>query len=328
MSTEIAIPRTVTPVNLSDIEHALQQGTRKLGALVYWSNLTDVRIDRALFRQGFRLCGLGKAVAKDPKPEASLNQAATIATRRQGRDVEPARVELKSKGDEAIYGVLMRRDVGDRRRYIEEAQISVVRESPVEPTPFVSTDAHAAHDPQRDAIIQSVLEQYRELRQYAHTQEMSETLMRSMSVVGALSLRTGVYFVPQGALHTIRLLKTFLESNTCAQVTIWEIAATDENTATAKRDAREALTDRINELIAEVQTFTAGTSVEDVQMKSVNARVKRFKELDGRVGLWADILGDYQAELRATIAEAKQRLLGAFLGESSDTTEDADEEAA
>lgn len=316
----------MTDVSLSDIQTALAQGTKQLGALVYWRNLTEVRIDRALFRQGFRLCGLGKAVAKDPRPEASLNQAATIAMRRQGREVEPARVELKGKDAEARYGVLMRRDVGDLRRYIEEAQISVLRDAAT-PTPMVNVEAHAPVDPQRDAIIQAVIEAFTELRGYAHTQEMSETLMRSMNIIGALSLRTGVYFVPSAALHTVRLLKTFLEGSTCAQMTIWEIAATEANALEAKRDARVAFQDRIAEVIAEVKAFTAGTSVDDVQTKSVNARVKRFKDLDARVGLWADILGDHVEELKSAIAEAKQKLLGAYLGESEDNSDDVDEAA-
>lgn len=324
--TDIALPRTVTPVDFGELKEALAQGEKLLGAMVYWNNLTDVRIDRTLFRQGFRLCGLGKVVAKDPKPEASLNQAAAIATRRQGRDVEPARVELKSKATEATYGVLMRRDVADRRRYIEEAQISVVRDQP-EPTPFVQTDPGAPLDPQRDEIIASVLEQFRELRGYAHTQELSETLMRAMGHIGALSMRTGVYFVPAGALHTITLLKTFLESNTTATMSVWEIRATKGNTANAKRDAREAFAERLSELVDEVKTFTAGTSVDDVQMKSINARVKRFKELDARVGLWADILGDHQLELRSAIAEAKQKLLGAYLGDSEDDSDDIEDAA-
>jgi hypothetical protein len=326
MTTDIALPRTVTPVDLVELQKALASGEKRIGALVYWTNLTDVRIDRALFRQGFRLCGLGKAVAKDPKPEASLNQASAIAMRRQGRDVEPARVELKYKGTEAVYGVLMRRDVGDLRRYIEEAQISVMRDA-TDPAPIVATEAGAPIDPQRDAIIQSVIDQYNELRGYAHTLEMSETLMRAMALINALSLRTGVYFVPKEALHTIELLRTFLEGNTCAHMTVWEISATDRNLAQARRDAREAFTDRLSELVSEVKTFTEGTSAEDVQMKSVNARVKRFKELDGKVGLWADILGDYQAELRAAIAEAKQKLLGAYLGESEDDSDEIEDAA-
>lgn len=313
---------TDTTHTLDDVQRSLSRGQRNLGAFVYWNNLTDVRIDRSMFRQGFRMCGLGKAVAKDPKPEASLNQAAMIANRRQGKDA-PASVELKHKGDEAVYCVLMRRDVADRRRYLEEATIAVERGGPTEPTPTIAIDASSPPDDARDSIIAAVIENYTELRGYAHTQEMSETLMRAMGVVNAISLRTGVYFVQYDKVPTVRLLKAFLETNTCATMSVWEIRDTDDNTTEAKKNAREAFTDRINELIAEVKDFTSrNPNPDDVQTKSINARVKQFKDLDGRVGLWADILGDYQAELRATIADAKQKLLGAYLGESDDDSND------
>ena len=314
-----------TPASLDDVQRSLSRGHRNLGAFVYWTNLTDVRLDRALFRQGFRMCGLGKAVAKDPKPEASLNQAAMIANRRQGKDA-PASVELKHKGDEAVYCVLMRRDVADRRRYLEEATIAVERGGPTEPTPTVAVDAGVGADDSRDQIIASTLEMYAELRGYAHTQELSETLMRSMGVINAISLRTGVYFVQHDKVPTVRLLKAFLETNTCATMSVWEIRDTDDNTTEAKKNAREAFADRINELISEVKDFVSkNPNPDDVQTKSINARVKQFKDLDGRVGLWADILGDYQNELRAVIADAKQKLLGAYLGDSEDDSADADE---
>lgn len=310
-----------TNVTTDDIAKALAHGQHKLGALVYWNGLTDVRIDRALFRQGFRIAGLGRAVQRDPRPEAVLTHAVTIAQRRQGRVDEKARVELKAKGTHSTYAVLMRRDVGDQRRYIEEARIAVPRgdSGAAATTAPIVEYATAVIDDQCQALVDAVLEQYTELAAYVGTQETSETLMRAMGHAGALSLRSGIYFVPAAALDGIRLLKTFLEQNTRAALTVWDIAATAENAGTAKRDAREAFQDRLTALVAEVTAFTAENSDPDAaNAKSVNARVRRFGDLDGRVSLWADVLGDHVAELRAAIAAAKSSLLGAYMSQVDD----------
>lgn len=319
MTTETETTNTNTistnPVTLADVQAAMSTGARKLGALVYWAGLSEVRINRALFRQGFAFCGLDKVVSRDPKPEAILNTAASSAMRKQPRNDQTARVELKGKGaDVATYGVLMRRDIADRRRYLEEAQITVMRYEE-NPTPTVQTDANAPADDNRDKVIAAVLAQYDEIRQFVHTQELSETLMRSMAAVGAISLRTGVYFVPEKALPTIRSLKAFVEGNTPATITMWDIAATDENAATARRDAHESFKFRLSELVAEVKTFTETCTPEDAASKSINARIRHFRDLDERVTLWADILGDFQADLHASIATAKETLLAAYLGE-------------
>lgn len=301
-------------ITTADIARAMAQGQRKLGALVYWQGLTNVRVDRALFRQGFRVAGMGRAVQADPKPEATLHTAASMAARSQGREEPRAKVELKAKGTHATYAVLMRRDVGDTRRYIEEARVAVERgDRKSAPTPTIEVDQAAPVDDNRDALIERIVDAYVDLRSYVATQEFSETLVRALSGCGGLSLRAGVYFVPVDALDSVRLLRAFVERETRASMTVWEIAATDENASTARRDAREAFQARITELVDEVRTFTAENTVEQAATKSINARAKKFRELDGRVGLWADVLGDHVDELRGVIAEAKRTLLGSYL---------------
>jgi len=300
-----------------DLQNHLSAGgnAAPLGALVYWRRLEGVRIARTHFRAGFEAIGLGDAVSKDPKPEACLNQAAAIASRRSGE--QSVRIEMKAKDTHARYAVLARRDHADGlRRYIEEATCSVERGVRQPPPPLVVQLAPGAQpDDQRDAAIADLERRYNDLLNYAMTMELSEALISALSLLGALPLRTGVYFVPAQNLDRVRALKGFIEAETDVQLTIWTIASSDENAAEAKRDAATAFTERFQNLQAEVAAFVAELPAgEEPPVKSVNARVRHFKELEGQVQLYAEILGDYQAELTAQIASAKQALLGAFLG--------------
>lgn len=299
------------------VQAGLAHGEVDIGALVYWRDLSGVRIEREVFRTGFRAAGLGAALAKDPSPEKLLNTAAGTANRKQDREQPKVKVELKAKGTHAVYAVLARRDESDGRiKYLEEATVAVDRERGG--TPIVNDLPGTPVDDGREAVIGRVLDEYADLQVNAHGQEVSEALTRAMAVMEALPLRTGTYFVPASKLGAVRALREFVELHTTATVTSWVIRGSDENTATARRDAREAMLERIEDLVSEVKEFVDTTPVEDAAAKSVNAAVRKFKELDGKVQLYADILGDYQAELQAAIAEARQRLLGAYLGDAED----------
>ncbi len=308
-----------TPVTLSDVRDAMAAGDRQLGALVYWRGLSNVRVARDVFRTGFTVAGFGAAVGRDPKAEACLNQAAGIASRGQGRGVARARVELKAKGTHAVYAVLMRRDVpdatgGTRVRYLEEARIAVDRGQP-SPTPTVTVATDAPADDARDQVIADVVTHYTDLLGNVLTQEMSQALQAAMDVAGALPLRPGVYFIPAASMERIRALQSFLTVHTDVVLTTWDIAATDVNASEAKRDAREAFLERVKTIGDEAREWVAGLAAdEDPSAKSVNARVKRFKELEGQIQLYADILGDYQDELRAALADAQTAFRDAIVG--------------
>lgn len=309
--------------NLAHVQTALAGGSEILGALVYWRRLDGVRIQRAKFRAGFESIGLGKAVSKDPKPEACLNQAAAMASRKQGSDGNAVRIEMKGKSPTtADYAVLVRRDEADgRRRYIEEALCSVQRgvRTPPPPLTTVLDAAAVAQDDVRDAVIADLDARYQELLNYALTLELSDALIAALGLMEALPLRTGVYFVPQANLDQARALKAFIEGETDVQLTIWTIARSDENASEAKRDARNAFTDRFKALVGEVEGFMAELPKgEEPPTKSINARARHFRELEGQVQLYGEILGDYRDELEAKIAAAKQALLGAYLGAESE----------
>lgn len=307
--------------SLTEARAAMASGDRPIGALVYWRKLTDVHMERGAFKTGFRNAGCGKALAKDPKPEALLNQAANAAARRQGRE-ERAKIKLKGKSTEvAVYAVLMRRDIGDLVRYVEEARVGVRRDGGNGKL-IIEVEQNAPQDEARDALLANVEAIYTDLRDYVHGDEMSQTLMRAIAFLGGVSLRTGCYFLHALSLPSIELLQKFITENSTAHLACWDVKASDgdRNAKEARTEVRASMTARLEEIIAEVTTFTASiVTAEDVLPKSINARVGRFRELDGEVSLFADILGDYQEELHRSIAEAKQKLLGAYLGQQDDS---------
>lgn len=295
-----------------EIANSLSRGSRNIGAIVYWTGLTDVKIARPLWRQGLHVAGIADAVGKDPGPDAMLNQATKMASRKQGRGVNRARFELKSKGQFATYLVKMPRDLPDRRQDIEEVTISVdcyavAPQLIVHNLPGIPTDEH------RDSVIGEVVEWYTEIQQYVFTEEVSDALVEAMKFLNALSLRTGVYFVSAADVDRVRAVQKFIEASTTARFTVWNIKGDDENAQEARHDTRTALTARLDEVIAKVQKFTEEITVEDATPRSVNARVKLFRELDAQVELYADILGDYAVQLNEKIAKARETLLGSYL---------------
>jgi hypothetical protein len=303
---------------LTDLQSHLASGTRTLGALVYWSGISDVRIPRTTFRTEFERMGLGKAVGRDPRAEACLNMAAAVASRRQGKDVQPAKVQLKEKGTHAVYAVLMRRDVAvpgeptARVRYLEEARVAVDRGQP-SPFPIVITASDVDQDDARDALIADMISEYQDILANIRTQECSEALMLAMGLVGGLSLRPGVYFVPAARLATVLELKEFMYTHANVELSTWAITANDANVAQSRRDARSAFLDKIRVLVDECKAF-ADSKGDELTTKSINARVARFHTLDGQAQLYADILGDQVEQLRTVIADARDAFRDSVLG--------------
>jgi hypothetical protein len=313
---------------LQELRDALAQGERSIGAFVYWTGLKDVRVDRSLFRQGFRVCGLGGAVQRDPKPEATLNAASNIASRRQGKEELPAYSELKRKSPDWVqYAVIMRRDVGERRGYLEEATITLDRKA-LEPLPVVAVAAGVQPDEQRDALIDAIVDTYGELRGYVNTEEFSQTLVRAMALMGAITLRSGVYFVPAANMPQAKMLKAFVENSTSAFVATWDIKVTDENAAQAGREARESFSERVTKLVGEVNELVATTSSEDVQMKQVTSKLRKLRDLEGKIDLFADVLDDYAAQLRKSLADARTTMAETYLGDDAEPVADLDDDEA
>lgn len=311
-------PTEITTI--TDLKAHLANGTKPLGALVYWSGISNVRIPRSTFRTEFERMGLGHAVGKDPKAEACLNMAAAVASRRQGKDAR-ARVQLKEKNTHAVYAVLMRRDlapqVGDdgqevRVRYLEEARVMIDRGHP-SPTPQVVTASDVDQDDARDALIADMVGEYQDILDNIRTQECSEALMQAIQLLGGLSLRTGVYFVPAAHLQQLGELRQFMADHAGVEIASWSIAASDANLAQSRRDARAAFLDKVGTLVQECKAF-ADAKADDLSARSINARVRRFQELEGQAMLYADILGDQVDELRKVITDAREAFRDSVLG--------------
>lgn len=303
--------------SLTDLKAHLATGTKPLGALVYWSGIHDVRIPRSTFRSEFDRMGLGAAVGRDPKAEACLNMAAAVASRRQGKDVQPARIQLKEKNSHAVYAVLMRRDTAvaggeNRVRYLEEARVMVDRGQP-SPSPVVVTASDVDQDDARDAVIADMCAEYADILGNIRTQECSEALMHAMALLDGLSLRPGVYFIPAKHLPKVGELRAFLAAHANVDLSVWSIASSDANVAQSRRDARAAFLDKVNTLVEECKAFAA-TKGEEMTTRSFNARVKRFNDLDGAAMLYADILGDQIETIRRVITDARAAFKTECLG--------------
>lgn len=315
------IARRKVAVAQREVTAALAEGSESLGAIVFWSSLEGVRIKRDVFRGIFQDAGLGAALGRDPKPEACLNRAAlyaSLATSQgyaKGRKA-PIRVEMKTKDDtHAIYSVLVRNDMSDGRvRYIEEARIICERWVSA-PSLDVVINPKASENPERDAVIDTVLDRYDEILNYALTSEMSKTLINAMKIVSALTLRTGVYFVPESNEGMVTRLREALAREAGLHVSSWSISRTSDNLLEARRDACAAMRDRLNELQRSAQELIDETPEgEELAPKKLAARMRHLIELESDAALYTDILGSYASELQVSLAKARAALGGSVAG--------------
>jgi hypothetical protein len=123
-------------------------------------------------------------------------------------------------------------------------------------------------------------------------------------------------------MPAVEQLKTFIEANTRVAITAWSIAASDANVGEARREAREALMDKVSTLISECDEYVA-IKGDDIATKSINARIKRFQEIEGQAMLYADILGDFAEQLVEKIATARSAFADAVLGAEGAAEADA-----
>lgn len=310
---------------LTKTQTSLASGTTDIAVMTYWANLLKVRVQRQTLRQIFTDAGLGDAVPRDPHPDVTLHTAAGCVKPSKKR---PVRIELKSKSDTlTTYAVQISHRPDDRTGWLEQATITLDRTVP-EPIPQVAVDHRAPVVNQiRDAAIAEVCAEYADLRKHAKGEEVSSMLVTATKLVNAIVCRSGLYLVPTTYAQPLYLLRDALARETPVRMTLWEIRDTPANVAEAKEDARASLIDELRDLRHQVEEFIAGlagaTTVGGFGFtKSLNYHVRCFKELDGKVALYTDLLQDTATHLHVQIAAARKQLLGAYLGEDA-----ADEKA-
>lgn len=305
----------MTPVTSKETLRAHLKGTGGLlGWLVYWEGLSGVRIPRTAFRAALESMGLGDVLGRDPKAEACMSIAAKAVVGRQKKNATPAQIKLKDKGRFSTYAICMRRDQAgatqDRMRWIEEARVVIDRSQP-SPKPTVVVEPGVPDDDSRDSLISDLLSEYQDTLDNIRTEEASEALSASMAHLNGLTLRPGAYFVPASAGATLAELREYMELHTRVLISCWEIGPSSANASTAARSARQKFLDDVAKLGDECREF-ADSRGEEMTTKSINARVKRFQELDGRVELYAGILGDLAVDLRTTIDATRKQFLAAI----------------
>lgn len=305
----------MTPVrSLDELKGALKGSGSLLGWLVYWEGLAGVSIPRTAFRAAMEKMGLGAIIGRDPKAEACMSLAAQVVVRRQGKKATPAQIKLKDKGRFSTYAVCMRRDIAgatqERMRWIEEARVVLDRGQP-SPTPTIVIEPGAPDDDSRDALIADLVNEYRDTLSNIRTEEASEALSAAMGELSGLTLRPGAYFVPAASGAILVELREYFEAHTRVAISCWDIAASSSNAGTAARSARQRFLDDVATLSEECRSF-ADSRGEEMTTKSVNARVKRFQELEGKVELYAGILGDLAEDLRGEITASRRQFLAAI----------------
>lgn len=293
-------------------------GTKTIGALALWT-LSQVRIRRTELEGKLDAIGLGEAMPRAPKPYAVLSSAVERVSRGK-RDVLFRRPQA-----EKAWALLVANEETSspgKSRHVKMIHVVTLRAE------GEGSDAVAAEwidptfpplYPDAVSIVALVKDAFLECRDFVHTDGLSEILTACMSGTGkhsllaALSLRErtgGIYFVHSTKLPMLRNLADLVR-DLGSELNVLTITGQDENLSQAASAAKASFAAQLQTLredLAELKSKLAandGTGKE----RSIEIRAERFRAVEGRVALFADILGDVAGELRAEIEHARQTLL-------------------
>lgn len=293
------------------------QGRKIVGAFAYWS-LEGVCVRRDVWRDAMDAIGLGRAVGREPRPEALFSYAVGLAKT-------------------GVKGVLLRRlsryswavveEVRGEGDVLTHAHVITLYVDPAQPAGGVqASSVEGAGDAGRAALEVGVKigQLYEHIRDHVLTADLSTMLTTAMHgstvrpMLGAISLRErtgGLYLLPSGSVAQAKQLAAAVNALPGgSRVEVLTLYADAENLATAAASAKASFTGQLNELRAELAAFrelavAAGTGATD---RNVDVRLGRLNSLDERVSMWADVLGDVRAELVAGIEAAKAEVVAAL----------------
>lgn len=296
---------------LHETKRVLGQGTRPLGALVYWDNLKNVEVLRTTLLAGFDAAGLAAAVSTPSEPATVLGLAVNKQAHRRDAD---AQIDMVAKMDSEVVYAVLGHDVDGTgfTQWTERVRLRLDR-TLARPVLQIEPIAGRQVTPAVDLVISEVAADYTTLLDYAKSTEVSSSLVRAMKVAQTIALRSGVYLAPLSAMPAIESLAKFIEKETKIVFSMWEIMDGDRNAATAKRDAFNEFHTALTDLRDEVDAFTASVKPDEANFRNVGAFVRRFKDLDGKVLIYADVLGELAESLRSSIDGARAALTKAYV---------------
>jgi hypothetical protein len=288
-------------------------GATTLGALVFWS-LSGVRVLRADFRAGLESIGLDAAMAADPTPKGALGKAMpAIMVGKRGVFARKAPGGgLAIVVEQAMDGALQHVHVATAST--RGGQLGIERKAPDADELLVA----AGHP----GLLVELEETYRTVRDYLGTVDLSEILSSAMNgsphrgLFAALSLRErtgGLYFVPAaGVPRMAQLAELIHQVAPECQISVMTITGDQANLAQAAQAARSTFAAQLAELRTELLSFGAKLEADGKQpgTHSITVRAERFRELQARVQVFRDVLGDVAAELDGQIVAVRTELLG------------------
>ena len=306
---------------VQNLEAVFAAGGRKVvGAFCYWS-LSNVEVNRQLWRDTMESIGLGRAVGREPRAEAMLSDAAHLA--RSGADgILLRRVDRYSWGIiEEVRGesdnVLSHSH--DLTLTVQPSAVPVGQRVLV----FAVAGAPVAGD-QAQRVAAKMVAACENIAQNVLTTDLSTMLTTAMHgstvrpMLGAISLRDrtgGLYLLPPGSVVQAKALAAAVNALAGgSRVDVLTLYADDENLATAAQSAKASFTAQLNVLREELAAFQAEAkgATKDVTDRNVDVRLGRLNSLDQRVSMWSEVLGDVRAELVASIEAAKADVVAAL----------------
>lgn len=277
-----------------------------LGCIVYWS-LRGFRENREDFRSAMQAMGLEAAVGRPMSASAAMTRALEVWRRGRGwaahRRLSTGNVALVCFQEEE--GSLRPRHVWTVSR--DGAQIAEGPDHKLAP-PEMATDM-------RDGLLAAL----NEVRAYASTADLSEAMTTALQgtrkdpMLASANLRGeagGVYFVPEAKCAQLDALKNYVESRSASRISRFWITTAADNAEAVQQAVQQTVADELVELRDSVLKFAEECRLnnETPNLKSRNARAKRYDDLSAKVELWSDMLGAVAAEMQAKIAEAKKAL--------------------
>lgn len=292
------------------------QGLQSIGALVFWT-LSGVRIPRDELSSALDELGLGAAMVRTPKPETALAEA-----------VKRVSVGIGKKGIlfrqmKREWALVVERGEGKDLKLNHVATYSVQTMGRLGPT--VAVDARPNTTDAERHMSTEMLDRigmaFAETLTTCHSTDLSAVLCNAMqgvgsdAMLGGLSLRQstgGLYYVSAAKLDLLKRFAAMVNDKAPqSSVEVLTLTGDAENLDTAARNVRGNITTQLKQTREEIREFVQHLKKDGKSARgdSIVVRAEQFKQLRGKVELFADVLGDTMGELKAQIESARVELM-------------------
>jgi hypothetical protein len=284
------------PMSLSAIRQHLQTAGEHVGDLLWWT-LEDARITRSRLEAVWNDAGLSPSFL----PEAPTAEKALKTAVREAQTGQRDHLIRLGKEDETelIFAVLAeRRDGAGNIDTQQEARIALNRFART-----LHTDA-----PQHD-LVRAVSDGYDRLLNTHTVDDVRRALVKTLSSCAAITLRDhgGVYWVPAPYAETLRRLQNAVSNIGRSRLDLVPIHATPEAKQALGDAARDALSDDITALRAEIEGFLKQPPD---RPSTLMRRLQTFEELRAKANLYHSVLEVQVTDLETSLNELSAHVEG------------------